>query len=138
MTPGRGKSAEDLKLEVVATLAAEYKAVVEEGQRFIRNVEAKEEEWDKLERYVPDIQLVLRKAQDALQDFGNKALIHDKKALKSMYTEHLIVTEGDAFLDRMKDPLSKLHSCCKKVFNMRRASETCLIDNVGNKKEKKP
>ena len=133
MTPGRGKSAEDLKLEEVAGLAAEYKLVVEEGQRFLRNVAAKDEEWDKLERYVPDIQLVLQNAQDALQDFGKKALIHDKKALKSLYAEHLIVTEVDALSDRMKEPLSKLHSVCKKVFNMRRAGETCLVDNVAKK-----
>ena len=135
LTPGRGKSAVDLKLEDVLNNVDEYKTVVEEGQRFIRNVAAKEDEWDKLERYVPDVQLALKKAQDALQDFGKKALDHDKTALKSMYTEHLLVSEGDAFLTRMKDPLNKLHTCCKKVFNMRRASETFLLDN--GKKVKK-
>ena len=140
---GRGKSAEDLKLDAMLITIGEYKTDVEEGEQFVKKVTAVEgaegydEDWAKLTSFAPKMQSLLKAAQGELHEFGNMALLHPKKVLKTMYEKNLLSTEVDAFCLRMAGPLQALQKYCTQVFNMKRASATSHLVADGAKRARK-
>ena len=137
VTPGRGKTAEDLKLDTVVSMATQFKLDVEDGERFVRNAVGKKDDWDKLQSFVPGMQELLTAAEASLSDFGNKTLLHDKKALKTMYDAHSLATQASAFIERVEKPLSALQTYCKQVYSMKRAGETSHLGSKEAKRSRK-